>query len=263
MAPAILVPAYFGRPWFDLVVAALGVVLVWEWCRLCGGAEYRLTAWITSAALLAVLAADAADRAEPAVAAIGAAAVLVASRLGVEGRRDRAERAVASYPGWSVGGFLYIAATCLAILWIRADAEWGRESLFWLFAVVWASDTGAYLVGRTFGGPKLAPRISPNKTWSGFFGGAMLSGVVGGFAAGVAGLGLPGWVVFCSVLASVVSQLGDLFESWVKRVFMVKDSGTLIPGHGGLFDRVDGLMAAAIAVSAASLLSGRNVLAWF
>jgi len=150
---------------------------------------------------------------------------------------------------WLLAGQVYILLPCLALLHLRALPEIGMQSIFWLLAVVWASDTGGYVFGRAFGGPKLAPAISPNKTWSGLFGAVLLAGVAGLLTALALGkdtiVPLAAW----SAAIGAVSQAGDLLESWVKRYFGVKDTGTIIPGHGGLLDRVDGLLAAAMAVA--------------
>lgn len=168
---------------------------------------------------------------------------------------------------WSAIGLVYIAAPCIALVWLRAEPL-GLETIMWLFAVVWATDIGAYFAGLGFGGPRLAPRISPHKTWSGLAGGVVCAAAVG--AATAVLLGLPhlprlaflSVLAFLSALLALVAQAGDLWESMVKRRFHVKDSGTLIPGHGGLLDRLDGLMAAAPAVAAATLIGGESVLAW-
>jgi len=182
---------------------------------------------------------------------------LVAVILAVEWARMVGQR-----PLWLALGVAYIALTCWALWRLRMDPEWGRMTLFWLLAVVWGADTGGFVFGMTLRGPKLAPAISPNKTWSGFFGGTLVA-ALGGWAVvaymmGEAGLG----VVLFSAAIGVASQVGDLFESWIKRHFGVKDSGAIIPGHGGLFDRVDGLVAAALAAALINIGFKSNVLAW-
>ena len=151
---------------------------------------------------------------------------------------------------WLVPGTAYILAACYMLFLMRGDGVEGRNLILFLFVVTWATDTGAYIVGRAAGGPKLAPRISPSKT---------ISGAVGGLLIGV-GAGILIWwatggaieprFVLAAVLGSVACQIGDLLESGAKRHFQVKDSGRLIPGHGGVLDRVDGLLAAALAVAA-------------
>ena len=171
-------------------------------------------------------------------------------------------RMVGKRPAWMVLGVLYIAFTCWALWRLRLDPQWGRMTLFWLLAVVWGADTGGFIFGMTLRGPKLAPTISPNKTWSGFLGGT-LTAAVGGWVVvatmkGDAGLE----IAFYSAAIGVASQMGDLFESWIKRRFGVKDSGAIIPGHGGLFDRVDGLVAAALAAALINMSFKGNLLAW-
>ena len=161
---------------------------------------------------------------------------------------------------WSAIGLVYIAVPCIAIIWLRAAFGW--QTIFWLFAVVWATDIGAYFAGLGFGGPRLAPRISPHKTWAVLAGGVVCAAAVGAATAVLLGLPHLPRLAFLSALLALVAQAGDLWESMVKRRFQAKDSGTLIPGHGGLLDRLDGLMAAAPAVAAATLIGGESVLAW-
>ncbi len=163
---------------------------------------------------------------------------------------------------WLAGGFLYIGVPSLALLWLRAEGDVGRHTVFWLMALVWAADSGAYTFGLLIGGPKLAPRISPKKTWAGFGGGvfcAAAAGAVGAFLLGKDNL-LP--LSALSAALGGVSQLGDLLESWVKRHFGVKDTSNLIPGHGGLLDRVDGLLAGATAAALLSWAVQGNILKW-
>ncbi len=131
-----------------------------------------------------------------------------------------------------------------ALLWLRADGATGRWNVLFVVFVVWASDIGAYAAGRLIGGTKLAPSISPGKTWSGAAGGLLAAVLVALAVAAVSGP-VSARVVAVAAGLSVISQLGDLFESWMKRHLGVKDSGRLIPGHGGLLDRLDGLLAAA------------------
>lgn len=145
---------------------------------------------------------------------------------------------------WNVGGFAYALAAALSLLWIRERADNGVALVLWVFIVVWSTDIGAYFTGRTIGGPKLAPAISPGKTWAGFYGGVVAASLFGGAWAYFEQL-FP-TVFLLAPLFSVASQGGDLFESWMKRRAGVKDSGRWLPGHGGVFDRVDGLLPVAI-----------------
>lgn len=146
---------------------------------------------------------------------------------------------------WSSGAMLYCGLSAFCLIGLR-DGEQGFEAIVLLFAIVWATDIGAYFVGRKIGGPKLAPKISPGKTQSGAVGGVIASMFAAGAIAVLTSVFAPLAAMFGAVWISIVSQSGDLFESYLKRRFGVKDSGSLVPGHGGLFDRVDGLMPAAI-----------------
>ena len=131
------------------------------------------------------------------------------------------------------------------MLWLRGVPELGLALLVWLFVVVWTTDTAAYFAGRAIGGPRLAPAISPSKTWAGLCGGMLGAALTGALAAWLLGSGRLLQAAGLGALLAVVAQLGDLVESGSKRAAGVKDSGTLIPGHGGLLDRVDGLLFAA------------------
>jgi phosphatidate cytidylyltransferase len=159
------------------------------------------------------------------------------------------------------GGTAWIVLAAAALLWLRADLMTGRANLLFLLLLVWASDIGAYLVGRLIGGPRLAPLISPGKTWSGAAGGIAAALAVGWSAAWTTtgGLARPAIV---ALLLCIVGQLGDLAESYAKRRFGVKDSGTLIPGHGGMLDRLDALIAVAPFAALLALCLGRGVLLW-
>ena len=162
----------------------------------------------------------------------------------------------ARHIGWMLVGVVYVAVPCLAILWLRADAM-GLEMVLAVLFAVWATDIGAYALGRFIGGPKLAPKISPGKTWAGALGGLAGALAVGAISAYI----VPQWTIgptlALAVVISVAAQLGDLWESWVKRRFGAKDSGSVIPGHGGVLDRVDGLMIA-VPVAAAIVLAGQG-----
>jgi phosphatidate cytidylyltransferase len=158
---------------------------------------------------------------------------------------------------WLVLGLCYIIFPALFLMTIRGT-EHGADIILWMFAIVWGTDIAAYFVGKNLGGPKLAPKISPNKTWSGLFGGifaSMLIGLIGAlfFAGSIK------FFIFFGGLLAIVEQVGDLFESKVKRIFGVKDSGTIIPGHGGVMDRVDGLLLVVPAVFLVILLSGGKI----
>jgi phosphatidate cytidylyltransferase len=156
---------------------------------------------------------------------------------------------------WVAAGFLYAAAAQIAAILVRMDPGHGLSALILILFVVWATDIGGYIAGRSIGGPKLWPRVSPNKTWAGAIGGFAASLVVAsGFAAFKFGGTAP--LLMLGALLSIAAQFGDLFESAVKRRFGVKDSGRIIPGHGGLLDRLDGFVAAIVLAAIFGLLRG-------
>jgi phosphatidate cytidylyltransferase len=153
---------------------------------------------------------------------------------------------------WYIGGFVYALLPALALLWIRERDTHGLELLIWTFIVTWSTDIGAYFAGRRFGRRKLAPTISPGKTVEGLYGGIAAATLLGGAWAVSTGLG-PALLAFPPFLA-VAAQLGDLFESGMKRRAGVKDSGNWLPGHGGVLDRLDGLVPVAVLTAAAQLM---------
>jgi phosphatidate cytidylyltransferase len=146
-------------------------------------------------------------------------------------------------PAWYIGGFFYAALPALALLYIREPAE-GLVLLVWVFIITWSTDIGGYFVGRSFGRRKLAPTISPNKTVEGLVGGIIAATLLGGLWAFLTGLG--GALYLAAPLFALWAQLGDLFESGMKRRANVKDSGSFLPGHGGVLDRLDGLVPVAL-----------------
>ncbi|WEX07043.1 phosphatidate cytidylyltransferase [Chelativorans sp. AA-79] len=227
---------YAGGMAFRLFAAVLAALVFHEWTamRPSESRSHKVVAWAVMAmALLAVLGGLSA----PLEAAILAACFLVAFIYGV----------FTGSSGWSAYGIVYAGLPAIALSHLRGSDAAGLTAILFLYAVVWGTDILAYFVGRAAGGPKLAPAISPGKTWSGAAGGA-----AGGVLAGVAVAYFShsalsaGLAVALALLLSAASQAGDLFESMVKRRRGVKDSGTLIPGHGGVMDRVDGLVAAAV-----------------
>ncbi|MGI9507260.1 MAG: phosphatidate cytidylyltransferase, partial [Geminicoccaceae bacterium] len=161
-------------------------------------------------------------------------------------------------PLWTGLGVLYLSVPLLAMVWLRALPEIGLVTILWLFFVVWSTDIMAYVVGRKVGGAKLAPSISPGKTWSGLLGGMAGAAIVGA----VMSFAMEPFRLLPSILLAaglaVVAQIGDLAESALKRQAGVKDSGGLIPGHGGLFDRIDGLLFAAPVLAVVMMLAGRQ-----
>ena len=240
LAPPVLLLFYLGTPYTELLVLAAALVMAWEWARLCGAEDSRLVVVAVVGAVLAVVGAG----------ALGAYALSLSLVLGLAAALALALRPVgAGNPLWLAAGVPYIGLPCLAMIWLRAAHDAGALLVIWLVLVIWATDSGAYFAGKTIGGPRLAPRVSPNKTWAGLIGGVAAAALV----ALVGKLLLPGHPLWPLLLAggliAALSQAGDLFESFAKRHFGVKDSGRLIPGHGGLLDRVDGLMVGAVVLA--------------
>ena len=152
---------------------------------------------------------------------------------------------------WSAAGFFYALLPALALLWIRERDAHGLELLIWTFLVTWGTDIGAYFAGRTWGRKKLAPSISPGKTVEGLYGGIAAATLTGGAWVYATGLGQP--LLLLAPVFALAAQCGDLFESWMKRRADVKDSGTWLPGHGGVLDRLDGLAPVAVLTALAQL----------
>ena len=230
-----------GGWWFTGLVAA-GVLLIFaEWAVMHGVPRtWRLVG-------LAVLAACCAATQGGALLAalIGLAAAAVGLGLLVRLFKVCDAR-------WIAGGLLYAGLPAIALIWLRAQPQ-GFGLVLWVLTLVWATDIFAYFAGRAIGGPKIAPKISPKKTWAGLVGGVIGAMIVGGGVADYAGFPAPLFATLSGGLA-VAAQAGDFFESWLKRRVGVKDSGTLLPGHGGIMDRVDGLVPVAVLVAAALIL---------
>jgi phosphatidate cytidylyltransferase len=175
---------------------------------------------------------------------------------------------VPGFVGWMVAGLLYAGALLIAPIVLRSDAAFGFVAILFLFAVVWATDIAAYFTGRAVGGPKLWPAVSPGKTWSGAIGGALGAAAAGLLVGKAAGLAITAMLVLVTLGLSVAAQAGDLLESALKRHFGAKDASRLIPGHGGLMDRLDGFLTAAAAAVMVGLLRGgldtpaRGLLVW-
>ena len=230
LAPLAIAIAYAGG-WLWILLVTLAVIgLYVEWLTIVGLAR-EMPVVVSGIAALAVtglcLAIGRIDAASG-VLAIGLAAVALLTRE----RRN-----------WTAAGFFYAAAAEMASVLVRLDSVKGFVALIFVLLIVWVTDIGGYFAGRGIGGPKLWPRVSPKKTWSGAFGGFAASLLVAvAFAA--CGLGKIVPLLLVAAVLSVVSACGDLFESAVKRRFDVKDSSHLIPGHGGLLDRLDGFVAA-------------------
>nr|WP_249792459.1 phosphatidate cytidylyltransferase [Bradyrhizobium sp. BRP22] len=254
LAPVAIAIAYAGGFLWILLVTLAAIGLYVEWLMIVGIAR-RLR--VTVAGVIALAAAGfcfGAGRLDASLVVLAIGLLAVAS-ISPEQRR------------WTTGGFCYAAVAEVASVLLRQDPEEGFVALMFVLLVVWATDIGGYFAGRSIGGPKLWPRVSPKKTWAGAIGGFVGSLIIAaGFA--VLGLGPVTPLLVLGAVLSVVSQFGDLFESAVKRRFGVKDSSHLIPGHGGLMDRLDGFVAAVAVATIFGFLRGgadgvgRGLMVW-
>jgi phosphatidate cytidylyltransferase len=241
MAVVALVALEAGSAAFDILVAGGAAILAWEWTRLCGEGRFGWTGFIQASGVVLVVAIASVLPTWMGVALIVAAGLADYLVARFSGR---------AHPRWIAAGIAYIGLPCIALVWLRGEDPAGRALVLWLLLAVWATDVGAYFAGRLIGGPRLAPRLSPNKTWAGLIGGALCAAAMALIVPLLepGGPSVTALAVGGAVLA-VVAQAGDLAESSVKRRFGAKDASHLIPGHGGLFDRVDGLLAAALALA--------------
>jgi len=254
LAPLAIAIAYAGGWLWAALVTLAAIGLYVEWLMIVGGArEKRVVASGVAALAIAgfCLASGRLD-ASLVVLALGLGAVAL---LSPERRQ------------WTATGFVYAAAAQVASILVRFDQTSGFAALMLVLLVVWVTDIGGYFAGRGLGGPKLWPRVSPKKTWAGAIGGFAASLVIAAGAAAL-GAGKTGPLLLLGAALSVASQLGDLFESAVKRRFGVKDSSHIIPGHGGLLDRLDGFVAAVVLAAIFGVLRGgvdgvgRGLMVW-
>ncbi len=249
LLPVVLGALYLGGLWFALLLALVAVLMAAEWDRLTGGAGFGLLGLALALGLLALLALGYYGHAGWALLALLPFALFLAVLSHLDGRPMI----------WPVLGLFWLGLPCLALLWLRMGDN-GMLAVSWLCLAVWSCDTGAYFAGRRFGGPKLAPRISPKKTWSGLLGGMILAAAALALLSIVLGQVDVLHLAVLGALLALISQGGDLAESALKRHFGVKDSGALIPGHGGILDRVDGILFAAPALALAALTPALGIL---
>jgi phosphatidate cytidylyltransferase len=242
MLPPALAAMWYGGWAFEALVALAAALMAWEWDRLVTG-RFGPSGIVAGAAGVgaAFLAANSPLWALALVAVAGLAVFAIGR--GRDGGRF-----------WPTLGVPYIGLPVVALAWLRADPWIGREAIVWLLVIVWATDIGAYAFGRVIGGPKLAPRFSPKKTWAGLVGGVICAALCGWGLAVWAGQSAATIAVVSGGLA-IVAQAGDIFESAVKRRFGVKDSSAIIPGHGGVLDRVDGVLPVALLVGVILLVN--------
>ncbi|MEO1708758.1 MAG: phosphatidate cytidylyltransferase [Pseudomonadota bacterium] len=235
---------WLGGLAFALMLLGVGATMMWEWKRMVGvapEADFHVSIVAFGAIVLTGLVAVTHPAAIFAPLALALAAILIFR------------------PMLLGAGILYVVLPVAALIWIRADEPYGGLAIIFLFAVVWATDTFAMITGRIVGGPLLWKSVSPNKTWSGAVGGLIAASIVGAamlvFGAST-GVSTGDWAygAILGAALSVCAQVGDLVESAVKRACRVKDTSGLIPGHGGVLDRMDGIVGAAVGASAVLLL---------
>ena len=269
LAPLAIAAAFVGGWVFAALCAVTAALVLWEWSVLVtGAADWRILApGLPALCAAAVLLERNATGNSPgfAVAAVvlGALAAAVATALAPQGGQRSAAPIL-----WAAAGVVYAAVVLISPIMLRSDPQMGLAALEFLFATVWATDIFAYLAGRRLGGPLLWPRVSPKKTWSGAVGG-LAGGVVAGVLVAYASAGThPVAAGVLALILSIAAQGGDLLESSVKRRFGAKDTSALIPGHGGVMDRVDGLLVAALiavvigALRFGAAASARGLLLW-
>lgn len=258
LIPAVLADVWAGGIWFHLFVALIGILMAQEWVNIVHKDNPLQFALHAAGAMCgALLPLD-----------IGLAGGLLAIAVLTALSAAAARRDDPQGPAWRYLGVPYVSLPPIALVVLRDDPAYGVASIVLVMLMVWAADTLAYFAGRIIGGPKLAPRISPKKTWAGM-GGAMVGSAMAALGVGIA-LGVPAlWMLLLvAALLAVVEQAGDLFKSAMKRHYGVKDSGRLIPGHGGVIDRVDGLVAVATAAALIGTLragmehAGAGILIW-
>jgi len=251
MIPVALLAIRVGLPWLGLGAALVAAGMAWEWARLTGvptGGQTGIAMVLCAAGSVLV------------ATVVGAGAGTVCGTLGILLLgllwRDRSPAL------WIWGGLLWIVIPSIGLLYLRDPRHGGWETMIWLCFVVWATDIGAFAVGKLVGGPRLAPLISPKKTWAGLFGGMAAAALVGWLASAWAIGGNGFTMAVVSATLAIVGQMGDMAESYAKRRFGAKDSSNLIPGHGGLHDRLDGMIAVVALVGLITLVTGGSIVTW-
>ena len=241
LAAVAFLLAFAGLLPFAFLILVCALVISWEWGRLVRGATFDLGFFVHTAAVTAAIVLAAAGYAALAVAVLAIAAITLIPLYVGRGAR------------LSALGVFYVGLPAVALLWLRSDEPFGFTAVLFVFAVVWSSDTAAYAAGRSIGGPKLWPRVSPNKTWAGLAG-ALTAGALAAAVFAILEPEAPALrLVLLGIALAFVAQAGDLAESALKRLFNLKDASDLIPGHGGFMDRMDSIVAAAVAAALLSL----------
>jgi phosphatidate cytidylyltransferase len=237
LLPLVLAAVWYGGFAFRALISLAALIMFYEWLRLVRVGDRAMQGlWLVG--VLAVLNLLVADNAGKILVLLGFT-VFMSGTISLAGALLRRANLV-----WAGGGAAYVGVPILCLWWLREQPQ-GAAWVMWTLLVVWATDVGGYFAGKGIGGPRLAPRISPKKTWAGLIGGMILALAAATLFASVVSLEPLLLLAIAAPLLAAWSQVGDIAESAVKRHFEAKDSGSLIPGHGGLLDRVDGLVFAA------------------
>lgn len=240
LAPVVIFLAWLGAFWFAALMGLISIAMYWEWTVITMATVRLRRDIIAGLIILGLIAASAAG--------YSILSFLVSTGLIVAGWIMRV--ILHQKPGWIVAGIGVASSLAACLIYVRAQIPFGFEMLLFICFTVWAADSAAYAVGRTVGGPKLMPKVSPKKTWSGFIGGVIGAAIVGSMVASWGFDGAIAVFLILAIILALAAQVGDLLESVIKRKFNVKDASNLIPGHGGVLDRVDGLTLAAYAFTA-------------
>ena len=242
---------FSAPPFFAALIVAISIAAAWEWHRMVSkGRLYHTEAAVNAVAVALAVSSLLVTRQMWIALIVLAAGACAAWKLAQE-------RHV--HPVWQAIGVLYLGLPALALVALRAFEPRGAMIIVGMFLIVWATDSGALIFGNLIGGPRMAPVLSPSKTWAGTIGGSVTAALI--FAAFIWFLGGSAWQAgLFGFLFSITAHAGDLFESFVKRRFGIKDSGALIPGHGGVLDRMDSTLAAAVAMALLVFLAGLNPL---
>jgi phosphatidate cytidylyltransferase len=243
VAAVAIFALWAGPLTFSLLVFAIAAAMSWEWGNIVRKEGFDTPGMLHIAAVAAAAVLSGIGTAGLGVAAVAAGAIAVSALLFGGGQARLSSL-----------GVLYTGLPVVALVWLRGDeAHRGLTAVVFVLIVVAATDIAAYITGRTVGGPKLAPSISPGKTWSGLAGGVAAAAAAGALTGYVVG-GAPAWMAFLALVLAFIAQAGDLAESALKRSYGLKDSSNLIPGHGGFMDRMDGIVSAAVAAALIALL---------
>jgi len=256
LVPLAIGTAYLGGWPFAVFWGAAAIGILWEWSSMVARNE-QVSVLLAGGASLAL-----------GVILVATGHVLPALIVVAMGALGAASLTLADRRMWVAGAIPYAGALAIAPIVLRSDGEQGFLAILFLFTIVWTTDIAAYFVGRALGGPKLVPQVSPNKTWAGAIGGLLASVVAAIVVAKMAALTSFFALALLAILLSALAQAGDLFESFLKRRFNAKDSSHLIPGHGGLMDRLDGFVTASVVAAIIGLARGgfeapgRGLLVW-